>query len=142
VVVCLERGADLDMTQLMPLPLTVSCFSKILIGLPFWYRLTRLVPEKGSLNGCVCVTCRLTAKNRDLFRNSTLDNRVWATITFFWTSLLRLFECSGVPALVLWLLEKFYFRQLSPVYLSNDSREYKGLMIFCTGNVTHELMII
>ena len=23
--------------------------------LPFWYRLTRVVPEKGSLNGCVCV---------------------------------------------------------------------------------------
>ena len=29
VVVCLERGADLHMAQLMPLPLTVSCFSKI-----------------------------------------------------------------------------------------------------------------
>ena len=25
VVVCLERGADLHMAQLMPLPLTVSC---------------------------------------------------------------------------------------------------------------------
>ena len=29
VVTCLERGADLHMAQLMPLPLTVSCFSKI-----------------------------------------------------------------------------------------------------------------
>ena len=29
VVICLERGADLRMPQLMPLPLTVSCFSKI-----------------------------------------------------------------------------------------------------------------
>jgi len=29
VVVCLERGADLHMAQLMPLPLTISCFSKI-----------------------------------------------------------------------------------------------------------------
>ena len=28
------------------------------------------------------VTCRLTAKNRDQLRNSTLGNRVWATITF------------------------------------------------------------
>ena len=28
VVVCLGRGADLHMAQLMPLPLTVSCFSK------------------------------------------------------------------------------------------------------------------
>ena len=24
-------------------------------GLPFWYRLTRVVPDKGPLNGCVCV---------------------------------------------------------------------------------------
>jgi len=35
VVVCLERGADLHMAQLMPLPLTVSCFSEIQIGFTF-----------------------------------------------------------------------------------------------------------
>ena len=29
MVICLERGADLHMAQLKPLPLTVSCFSKI-----------------------------------------------------------------------------------------------------------------
>jgi len=34
MVICLERGADLHMAQLMPLPLIVSCFSKIQIGLP------------------------------------------------------------------------------------------------------------
>jgi len=42
------------MVQQMPLPLTVSCFSKIHIGLPFWYRLTRVVLDKGPLNMCVC----------------------------------------------------------------------------------------
>jgi len=50
MVIYLERGADL-----MPLPLIVSCFSNIQIGLPFWYRLTQVDPEKGPLNGCVCV---------------------------------------------------------------------------------------
>jgi len=35
MVVCLDRGADLHMAQLMPLPLTVSCFNKILIGFTF-----------------------------------------------------------------------------------------------------------
>ena len=35
IVICLERGADLHMTELMPLPLTVSCFSKIQIGFAF-----------------------------------------------------------------------------------------------------------
>jgi len=33
MVICLERGADLHMAQLMPL--AVSCFSKILIGFTF-----------------------------------------------------------------------------------------------------------
>jgi len=35
VVICLERGADLHMAQLMPLPLSVSCFSKIQVGFTF-----------------------------------------------------------------------------------------------------------
>jgi len=35
VIICLERGADLHTAQLMPLPLTVSCFSKIQIGFTF-----------------------------------------------------------------------------------------------------------
>ena len=35
MVICLERGADLHMGQLMPLPLTVCCFSKIQIGFTF-----------------------------------------------------------------------------------------------------------
>jgi len=35
VVICLERCADLHMAQLMPLPLTVSCFCKIQIGFTF-----------------------------------------------------------------------------------------------------------
>jgi len=35
MVVCLERGADLHMAQLMPLPLTVSCFTKIQIDVTF-----------------------------------------------------------------------------------------------------------
>jgi len=43
------------MAQLMPLPFTVSCFTKILIGFTFWYWLSRVVPEKGPLHVCVCV---------------------------------------------------------------------------------------
>ena len=35
MVICLERGANLHMAQLMPLPLTVSFFSKIQIGFTF-----------------------------------------------------------------------------------------------------------
>ena len=35
MVICLKRGAVLHMAQLMPLPLIVSCFSKIQIGFTF-----------------------------------------------------------------------------------------------------------
>jgi len=35
VVIWMERDADLHIAQLMPLPLTVSCFSKIHIGFTF-----------------------------------------------------------------------------------------------------------
>ena len=35
MVICLEQGAHLHVAQLMPLPLTVSCFSKIQIGFAF-----------------------------------------------------------------------------------------------------------
>ena len=51
VVIYLERGADLHTAQLMPLPLTVSCSVKSRLALPFWYQLTRVVPDKGPLNG-------------------------------------------------------------------------------------------
>jgi len=56
MVICLERGADLYMSQLMPLPLTVSCFRKIQVGFTF------LVPAHPGSPGqravkrvCVCV---------------------------------------------------------------------------------------
>ena len=62
MVICLERGADLHMAQLMPLPLSVSCFSEIQIGLvlPFWYRLTWVVQDKGPLNVCVCLCMNMS----------------------------------------------------------------------------------
>jgi len=56
MIFCLQLGADLHMAQLMPLPLTDSCFSKIQIGFPFWCRLTRVVLKKGPLNGRVCAS--------------------------------------------------------------------------------------
>ena len=55
MVICLERGADLHMTQLMPLPLTVSCFSKIQIGFTVLVPAHLGSPGKGPLNGCVYV---------------------------------------------------------------------------------------
>ena len=63
MVICLEQGADLHMAQLTPLPLTVSCLVKSRLVLSFWYWLTRVVLEKGPLNGCVCSFVRARRKH-------------------------------------------------------------------------------
>ena len=55
MVICLEQGAALHMAQLMPLPLTVCCFSKIQIGFTFLVPAHLGIPGKGPLNVCVCV---------------------------------------------------------------------------------------
>jgi len=56
VGICPEQGADLHMAQLMPLPLTVSCVSKIQIGFTFLVPAHLLgSPGKEPLNGCMCV---------------------------------------------------------------------------------------
>ena len=56
MVICLERGADLHMIQLMPLPLTLSCFSKIQIGFAFLVPADLGSPGKRAVKWvCVCV---------------------------------------------------------------------------------------
>jgi len=56
MVICLERGADLHMAQLMPLPLTVLCFSKIQIGLTFLVLAHMGSPAQRAIKRlCVCV---------------------------------------------------------------------------------------
>ena len=55
MVICLERGADLHMAQLMLLmQLTVSCFSKIQIGFTFLVLAHLGSPGKRAVK-CVCV---------------------------------------------------------------------------------------
>ena len=73
MVICLERSADLHIAQVMPLPLTVSWFSRIQIGF------TLLVPAhlgssgKGPLNGCLCVCVIGKFLGRDLTSGNYTD---------------------------------------------------------------------
>ena len=61
MVICLERGADLHMAQLMPLPLTVSCFSKTQIGFTFLVPAHPGSPGKRTVKRvCVCVCIYIT----------------------------------------------------------------------------------
>ena len=56
MVICLERGADLHMAQLMPLPLTVSCSSNIQIGFTFLVPAHPVSPgHRAVKRPCVCV---------------------------------------------------------------------------------------
>ena len=56
MVICLERGVDLHMAQLMPLPLTVSCFSKIQIGFTFLVPAHPVSPGQRVVKRvCMCV---------------------------------------------------------------------------------------
>ena len=60
MVICLERGADLHMAQLMPLPLTVSCFSKIRIGFTSLVLAHLGSPGQRAVKlACVCVEMSL-----------------------------------------------------------------------------------
>ena len=54
MVICLEQGADLHMVQLIPVPLTVSCSSKIQIGFTFLVTAHPGSPGQRAVK-CVCV---------------------------------------------------------------------------------------
>jgi len=89
VVICLERDADLHVAQLMPLPLTVSRFSKIQIGLTFLVSAHPGSPGKRAVKrACVCV-CVLY----NFFYNKNVNrlNHLVSTFLVLATYLLRTF---------------------------------------------------
>jgi len=79
VVICLERGANLHMAQLMPLPLIVSCFSKIQIG---FYRAMLCIrgTSHGPVSVCVRVYVRLSQVEVLLKRLNVGSHKQYYTI--------------------------------------------------------------
>ena len=78
MVICLEQGADLHMAQLMPLPLTVSCFSKIQIGFTFRLPAHLGSPGKRAVKRvcvCVCVCVCVRTLYTVAFDNCFLENK-------------------------------------------------------------------
>ena len=62
MVICLERGADLHIAQLMPLPPTVSCSRKIQIGFTFLVPAHPVSPGRRAVKRvCVCVCVNIEA---------------------------------------------------------------------------------
>jgi len=72
MVICLERGADLHMAQLMPLPHTVSCFSKIQIGFTFLVPAYPGCPAKEAVKWLFgCITCVFDHNSIDRFSSKS-----------------------------------------------------------------------
>ena len=83
MVVCLERGADLHTAQLMPLPLTFSCFSKIQIGFTFLVPADLGSPGKRAVKRvcvCVCVHAQCTDVAY-CYRCTIICVSVWLLVT-------------------------------------------------------------
>ena len=64
VVICLELGADVHMAQLMPLPLTVSCFTKIQIDFVFLVPAHPGSPGKRAVKRVCVSVCYLLCSNK------------------------------------------------------------------------------
>ena len=81
MVVCLEQGADLHMAQLMPLSLTISCFSKIQIGFTFLVPAHLGSPGKRAVKR-VCVATKNRTALRQIPVNSYTFRGSWFHVTW------------------------------------------------------------
>ena len=79
VVICLDRCADLCIAHLMPLPLTVSCFSNIQIGFTFLVLAHLGSPRQRAIKRvCVCVcacVCILTTFHKQMCQPVFFENK-------------------------------------------------------------------
>ena len=114
VVICLERGADLHIAQLMPLPLTISCFSKIQIGFTFLVPAHLGSPGKRAIKRvCVCVCVCVLPHNSPVL-NST-DYEVYGVV--------QQYQCE----LQVVRLNKLSLRLVEIWQCSNTAFQYKQL---------------
>jgi len=104
MVICLERGADLHMAQLMSLPLTVSCFSKIQIGFTFLVlahpgsprqRAIKRARVLGYYNHNYKDIKKLKNKNSLSLNKTTFMLYAWISFTEMVSSPLKLFQMSN-----------------------------------------------
>ena len=87
MVICLERGADLHTAQLMPLPLTISCFSKIKIGFTFLLPAHPGSPGQRAVKRvCVCVLLLVFSIDVHFLqvKENPLEGKVKHILTWRW----------------------------------------------------------
>jgi len=83
-----EASTCMHVTSTWKQYLISLCLLTYLLFLPFWYRLTWVVPEKGPLNGCVCVcVCVLTYLIKipsTVHISVTLQSKFWMSASRIW----------------------------------------------------------
>ena len=87
MVICLERDADLHMAQLMPLQLTVSCFSKIQIGFTFLVPAYPGSPGKRAVKR-VCVFCGALSEAIQLLIHTTNPGQLNVSLFAIWQQII------------------------------------------------------
>ena len=75
MVICLERGADLHTAQLMRLPLTVSCFSKIQTSFTFLVLAHPDSPRQRAIKRAVLLLFRIFSENVVPFLSAMLSKK-------------------------------------------------------------------
>ena len=127
IVICLEWDADLHMV----LPTATHCLLlqslslasvKSRLVLPFWYRLTRVVLEKGPLNECVLVVCETVLTYECITDSSTHFSTIQQVILT-----LCVHKCCRCLVPTLWhvwnchLLSQTFWDQSKPVRNSKNN---------------------
>jgi len=114
MVICLERGADLHMAQLMPLPFTVSCFSKIQIGFTFLVLAHPDSPGQRVVKR-MCVLGFITVSVHSLYFLLLMRAFIFFVLPFlfserlsYWVWLVSCFLCS----VYIYFKEKFSYKEL------------------------------
>ena len=126
VVICLERGADLHMAQLMPMPLTVSWFSKIQIDFTF------LVPSHPDSPGQRAVkwVCVLLFISTPLFIITPLQNGVlWWTFTCVTVQVQCAYNLPWHSVAMVYVLLVIWMTSCGHIMARNRQRE-KGIYSF------------
>jgi len=90
MVVCLGQGADLHMAQLMPLPLTVSCFSKIQIAFTFLVPVHTHTQKRFTALWILSGTTRVSRYQKRHSPTHTHHGHQLPLICFFYPALKRL----------------------------------------------------
>ena len=112
MVICLEQGADLHMAQLIPLPLTVSCSSKIQIGCTFLVPAHPGSPGQSAVKR-VCVGC--------------IQNQ--SGIIMMWCGTQRTFcnTSNGPLSAITWVSR--YLKKPTPLRKKKDSQTTRSVVL-------------